>query len=109
MLSVRTPLISTLPVLTEAMHLLGHRLGWRGQEAIWMLIDHEDLTIHRFGARLLSRCANLMSQFSDLPMDFADATLVAVAESQRAPVVFTLDSHFRVYRARAGRSIRTVP
>jgi predicted nucleic acid-binding protein len=45
-----------------------------------------------------------MTKYSDLPMDFADASLVAVAERMGLSRVFTLDrSDFSVYR-RNGRS-----
>ncbi len=109
LLGLRLPLTTTLPVLTEAMHLLGRRLGWRGQEALWSLIDRQDLVIHPVDLLTLTRCAELMERYRNLPMDFADASLVAVAESLRSPVIFTLDRHFTVYRTRSGRSIKTVP
>lgn len=31
---------------------------------------------------ILKRCHELMSKYQDLPMDFADASLVAVAEKE---------------------------
>jgi predicted nucleic acid-binding protein len=37
-------------------------------------------------------------------MDFADASLVALAEQRGLQQIFTLDSGFRVYRLR-GRSV----
>jgi hypothetical protein len=40
----------------------------------------------------------LMAQYQNVPMDLADASLVAVAESIRSKRIFTLDSDFYVYR-----------
>jgi hypothetical protein len=44
-----------------------------------------------------------MEQYADHPMDRADASLIAVAESLQARKVFTLDENdFGVYRVRRG-------
>ena len=39
-----------------------------------------------------------MEQYSDTPMDLADASLVATAEALHLTRIFTLDSDFYVYR-----------
>ena len=50
-----------------------------------------------------------MDKYRDLPMDLADASLVAVAEERGLSRVFTLDSDFRVYRLARGRSFTVIP
>ncbi|HZL13260.1 MAG TPA: hypothetical protein VFC85_03880 [Verrucomicrobiae bacterium] len=50
----------------------------------------------------ITRVIELMEKYSDLPMDFADACLVAMSEEQKDSVVLTLDSDFKIYR-RHGR------
>jgi hypothetical protein len=50
-----------------------------------------------------------MEQYRDRPMDLADASLVATAESLSFQDVFTLDNDFHVYRLRSGTSLRVVP
>ena len=40
----------------------------------------------------------LMSQYTNVPMDLADASLVAIAESRGNARLFTLDSDFYIYR-----------
>jgi predicted nucleic acid-binding protein len=44
-----------------------------------------------------------------LPMDFADASLVVLAERLLLRNVFTLDRHFRLYRPRHVRAFEIVP
>jgi len=39
----------------------------------------------------LERAASLMEKYADLPMHFADATLVTLAEELDVPEVLTLD------------------
>ena len=43
-----------------------------------------------------------MVEYIHVPMDFADASLVAVAENYNLRTIFTLDSDFAVYRIRRG-------
>ena len=45
-----------------------------------------------------------MKRYADLPMGFADACLVRMAETHPEPVVLTTDAHFRIYR-RHGRQV----
>ena len=48
----------------------------------------------------------LMSKFSDLPMDFADASLVALAERLRLSRIFTVDlADFSIYRRHGNKVI----
>jgi len=46
----------------------------------------------------VSRVAELMDKYADLPMDFADAALVCAAERSGRRTIVTLDRHFAVYR-----------
>ncbi len=107
--SVALPLVTTWPVVTEAMYLIGRLLGWNGQAALWRLIEQGTLEIVDISAGAASRMRVLMEQYRDLPMDFADASLVAVAEELRLNRVFTLDSDFRVYRLPRGRAFVVIP
>ena len=53
--------------------------------------------------------ASLMEKYRDAPMDLADASLVVVAESRALKRIFTLDSHFRIYRLANGSMLEMVP
>jgi len=53
--------------------------------------------------------ADLMRTYRDLPMDLADASLVAVAEAAGWHQVFSFDGHFRIYRLRDGSSLDVLP
>jgi predicted nucleic acid-binding protein len=53
--------------------------------------------------------AMLMRKYSDTPMDFADATLVALAEQLDLTDILTLDRRgFSTYRTSTGRKFRLV-
>ena len=55
------------------------------------------------------RVRRLMENYSDLPMDLADATLVVLAETLGTRRIFTLESDFRMYRYRRRQPFDIVP
>ena len=50
-----------------------------------------------------------MDRYQDVPMDFADASLMAVIEEDGADRIFTVDSHFHAYRLSNRRVLRILP
>lgn len=100
---LKSPLVTTVAVLTEAFHLLGP--ASRGADALREFIGARGLGVWFMDAVRLARAFELMQKYADRPMDLADASLVAAAETLRAAQVFTLDrSDFSTYRARIGRT-----
>jgi predicted nucleic acid-binding protein len=55
------------------------------------------------------RARALMGQYRDLPMDLADATLVALAEERGLARIFTFGRDFRMYRLPRGKRFTIVP
>ncbi len=102
-------MITTWPVLTEAMYLLGDAGGWTAQRALWGMIERDVLLLAQLDASDVSRARALMEKYRDAPMDIADATLVAVAEARSLKRVFTLDSDFGVYRLRGREAFELIP
>lgn len=103
------PLLTTWPCVAEAMYLLGRRAGYVGQAALWGLRASGRLMIHDSPDDEIDRMAELMDRYRDLPMDLADASLVAAAERLGARTLFTLDGDFRVYRLADGSTPDLVP
>jgi hypothetical protein len=101
--TLREPLATAWPVLTEAMYLLG--FSWEAQDALWEMIDGGVLRLISLDADDGPRMRELMRKYRDLPMDLADAALVRLAEREGLRRVFTIDRRdFSVYRpARIGR------
>ena len=99
--TLREPLRTSVPVLTEVFHMLGpESIGSdrlrdfvaRGGLSVWFLDDSS-----------LTRAFELMEQYADHRMDLADASLVADAESLGVRKIFTIDrKDFATYRARRG-------
>lgn len=99
------PLGTVWPVLTEAMYLLA--FSWKAQEALWEMLDPGVIILLPLGHDEVSRMIELMKKYRDLPMDLADAALVAAAERDKIRRIFTLDRRdFDGYRpAKLGRCI----
>ena len=106
--SLTPPMLTTWPAFTEAMYLLGQS-GWTAQEALWRLVLRGDLEIEELEARAVARARELMEQYRDLPMDLADATLVAAAETRGVRRIFTLDHDFTTYRLHGRQRFDIVP
>ena len=103
------PFVTTWPCVTEAMYLLGRNAGWSGQALLLSIIVNGQLEIHPSTASEIRRMHVLMEKYQDAPMDLADASLVAAAETRKLRHVFTLDNHFRVYRAYDKEPFEVVP
>ena len=92
------PLVTTWPCFTEAMYFLGDLKGWNGQETLWQFLERGALDLHISTDSEAKRMRVLMEKYGDTPMDLADASLVAIAESQGLHRIFTLDNDFRIYK-----------
>ena len=103
------PLLTTWPCLAEAMYMLSRRGGYRYQATLWDMYFDVRLVLHELTTEETARMAALMEQYRDLPMDLADASLVAAAESLGLRQVFTVDRQFYVYRMRDGGALTVVP
>lgn len=101
--SLDEPLGTVWPALTEAMYLLG--FSWKAQDALWEIMERGVISLLPMDNNDLVRMRDLMKKYKDLPMDLADAALVAVAERDKIRRIFTLDRRdFEVYRpAKLGR------
>jgi len=107
--TLRDPLLTTWPCLTESMYLLGKSIGYKAQEELWGYVADGLLVLLPTSQQELERMRILMAQYQDAPMDLADASLVAAAETLALRRVFTLDSHFYAYRTADEKSFEVVP
>jgi predicted nucleic acid-binding protein len=104
----RGQLITTSAVVTEAMHFVA--ADSRGPRLLVDWVAASGLVVYDFCQPLELRAAvALMERYADTPMDFADASLLLLAEALQAYDILTLDRRgFSTYRTRDGRSLRLV-
>lgn len=101
-------LVTTSAVITEAMHFVGGTRG--GPRELAVLVTDSAMEVFDLSrAPELGEAALLMERFADTPMDFADATLLLLAEALDIYDIVTLDRRgFAVYRTRDNRALRNV-
>ncbi len=91
-------LITTWLCFTEAIYFLGEVGGYHYQERLWKLRRDGILGLLDLTIAEADRMDSLMAQYENVPMDAADAALVAVAEGRGIRRLFTIDSDFYIYR-----------
>lgn len=99
--TLRESLWTTVPVLTEAFHLLDP--GSLGAKRLGEFVLSGGISIWFMDQQALRRALDLMERYSDRPMDLADASLIAAAETLQTRKVFTIDRNdFSTYRIQQG-------
>ncbi len=105
---LRLPLLTSQAVLTELFHLVGdspHEV-----EAAWNFIRSGAITLGEIADNDLPALGVLMHRYQDRPMDFADATLVHLAQREGLNTIFTIDfADFETYRIEARKRFRIFP
>ncbi len=101
-------LITTTAVIGEAMYLLAEVRS--GPALLAEFVAESALQIVDFShPEDLAEAARRMEKYADLPMDYADATLVLLGERLGVFDVLTLDRRgFTVYRAAQGKHFKLV-
>ncbi len=100
--------VTTGAVITEALHFLQPIAG--GAEALAALLRKGLIAVDdAFAQSRIDAAIALMSKYEDIPMDFADATLVLLAERLATANMVTLDERgFRTFRFSGKRRFRMV-
>jgi predicted nucleic acid-binding protein len=101
-------LLTTTAVITEAMHFLA--TDRRGPAILADFVAQSGLQIFDFSeAAALAEAARRMEKYANLPMDYADATLVLLAERLDVFEILTLDYRgFTVFRSSKGKRFSMV-
>jgi predicted nucleic acid-binding protein len=101
-------LLTTEPVLTEAVYLLGPSV--KAQKSCIEFVVRRGAELVPQSPESLSKTVVLMEKYKDIPMDFADATLVVLAEETSIAEVFTLDiKGFNAYRILGKKTFKIWP
>jgi len=103
---IASPLITCEAVLTEAFYLLRHHRPALDKLGGWVRVGMIETAFQLSASR--ERVIALMQRYSDVPMAFADACVLCMAEQSPERTVFTLDSHVVVYRLANGLPANTL-
>jgi predicted nucleic acid-binding protein len=99
--------ITTDAVVTEATHLVGRAGALSLPLELLLAAGIPVVSLDHHGQE---HAVRLMRRYGTLPMDYADATLVVIADLLRASTVFTLDRRgFTTYRPGTSDAFRILP
>ena len=97
--------VTNVAVLTETAHLLSFSAAAVEDALEWIATTFD---IDQRTGDDLPRIVEIMAKYSDLPADFADASLIALCERRGIDGVATLDKDFDIYRLENGRELRNI-
>ncbi len=107
--ALRSPLVTTWPVLTETCRLLAARVGHASLIAFITSAERAAFEVFAVEPRHLGRVRSLMEKYRDLPMDLADASLVVLAEELGSGEILSTDTRdFRTYRWKNRKPFRNL-
>ena len=97
---------TTSAVITEAMHFVAP--SPQGAALLAEFVTASRMRVHDFAQPPELRAAStLMAKYFDTPMDYADATLVLLADRLAVPDILTLDRRgFSVYTTRKRQALK---
>ena len=101
-------LVSSEAVLTETMWLVEDLRNGPRRCADFVRLGI--VTLVPVSGESVKRAADLMERYHNVPMDYADATLVVLGEDLGLDRVFTLDRRgFGIYRLHGRRPFQIIP
>jgi len=106
MANVQSPVLTCEAVISEAYFLL-HNRGLNAQTVIKM-VQKGYLKVPFHFDEEVEMVEQLMEKYASVPMSFADACLVRMAEIYPNNAVLTLDSDFRIYRKNRNQEIPVI-
>jgi len=98
--------VSTLAVFTEVSHMLD--FSTKAQQDFYEWVLYKGVLINDINQNDILRVLELTKKYADLPMDFADATLVIAAEKTGIREIISLDKDFNIYRLPGKERIHNV-
>ncbi|MCL2762579.1 MAG: PIN domain-containing protein [Treponema sp.] len=98
--------ISTLAVFTEVSHMLD--FSTKAQQDFYEWVMLKGVIVSDINQHDMPRIAELTAKYADLPMDFADATLVVAAEKTGIREIVSLDHDFDIYRLPGKEKIKNM-
>lgn len=105
--SFRGQMLTTEAVITETAYVLAASAEHQRAALAWVQRARNARLLQVFAVEDHAAIARVMARYADLPCDYADATLIALAEASGVMQIATIDQRdFSVYRARGRKRFR---
>lgn len=96
-------LITTWPILTEVSYMLDFHKQVQLDFLSW--VSEGGIEVINLEQWQLLKIREIMDKYSDLPADFADASILVAAEMRSLDSIISLDSDFSVYKLGTGEQL----
>jgi len=103
-------LIISAPVLYELFYMIASRINYPEAIRIFKLISAAPFKIEVVTDADMIRMAEIMSQYQDAELDFADASLMAISERLNITTIYTFDRRdFGMFRPKHTDYLKLLP
>lgn len=103
-------LIVPVSVVIEASFLIERHLGPTAEAAFLGSLGLAGIVVEQLGPDDLTRMAELVTTYADMPLGAVDASVVAIAERLGTTTIISLDQrHFSVVRPRHATAFTLIP
>ncbi len=89
-------LFTTCPVITEVLYMLNFNPKTQLDFLQW--VERGAINIVDLNQEYLTRAIELSLKYTDIPMDFADSSLIILSEKMKITEIISIDTDFFVYR-----------
>jgi len=105
--AVQAPLVTCEAVIAESCYLVRRIPG--AVEAVLKNVERGSFQIPFRLTEHSARVSQLVTRYANVPMDFADGCLVALATAYGTGRILTIDSDFSIYRWGNNRPFEVIP
>ena len=99
-------LITSWPVITEVTHLLSFNVNVQTDFLEWL--KREAVAIINLENIHLERIIQLSKKYSDVPMDLADSSLIAIAELRNITDIIIIYTDYYIYKTKNKKSLNNL-
>ncbi len=99
-------LYTSWPVITEVLHMLDFNIKVQIDFLKWFRRDA--FNVVPITKESITRIIKLSEKYADIPMDFADATLVVISETENIKEIISIDTDFYIYRNVRNEYLRNI-
>ena len=104
--SYKGTLVTSIAVVTEVSHMLDFNLQVQIDFLKW--IELGGVEIYNITQNDIADIRVMMQKYIDIPMDFADASLMYIANVESIKEIISIDSDFDIYRTLKKQNLRNL-
>jgi len=104
--SYKGTLVTSIAVVTEVSHMLDFNLQVQIDFLKW--IELGGVEIYNITQNDIADIRVMMQKYIDIPMDFADASLMYIANIENIKEIISIDSDFDIYRTLKKQNLRNL-